>query len=159
LQIMCDEIEHEMRLKREIEIQRNKELEEQKLNQLTEVVNNFGTDIQKKKWVAGMMERKEALEILWKNTFSHDTAFETGDCLSEKLNPGTEYDGHKLFDITVLSDEEFESVEHLKSNYPDFDVKLMKEVCECEDEENSIVVFARISKKIGEYTMKADFVL
>lgn len=145
-------------LNRRLSKERDRREEETKIKLLSDTVNTYGTEIQKKKWAAGMMERKEVLDILWKNTFSKKTAFKTGDCLSEKINDGTEYDHHDVNPVEKLSDEEFTNLEDLKSAYPGFDVKLMKETCTNEEGEN-IVVFARLSIDIGSYTMEADFVL
>lgn len=159
----CDEIEHEMYLKREAEIKRVKEADERKEAQLAGIVNAFGTEIQKKKWAAGMMERKEALEILWKNTFVHGAPIDTSNWVHSALENWDSISENADFnakEIEKLTDEEFESLEHIKNHYPDFDIKLYKETCS--DEENEFegsVVYAEFSKQIGEYEMKANFVL
>lgn len=160
---ICKDIDNKKLQELENEKKMNQDLEERKQAQLTEIVNNFGTDIQKKKWSAGMMERKEVLGLLWKNTFIHDTPFKTNIPLyyQTKNIDVDEDDGIKVKEekIEKLTDEEFESLEHIKEWYPDFDVEIWREVSFEDGETVDEYKFARLSKKIGKYDMEADFVL
>lgn len=137
--------------------------DKRKYDQLTEVVNQYGTDLQKRKWACDMMERREALELLWKNTFNQNDPISTDEWKSDIAGFDNEEILYKVDTIEKLSDEAFESYEKIKAQYPDFSAQLMREITyQVSDGENKYIfdcAFVRLSKKIGEYDMEADFIL
>lgn len=138
--------------------------DKRKYDQLTEVINLYGTDLQKRKWACDMMERKEALNIMWLNTFRKGTPISTKEWKSDSTFAADIEDlTHKIDTIEKLSDNSFESYEKIKNMYPDFSAQLMREIAYFEsDGENEYIFdcsFVRLSKKIGEYDMEADFIL
>jgi hypothetical protein len=134
--------------------QKIKAAEERKHNQLTEIVNKYGTDLQKRKWEKGMMERKEAIHLLWINTFTK------GD---PKPNNEWKLEGdslrHQEYKNEEISDDEFRAYEKIIAMYPDSSAQLMREIGYDDDEYIFECNFVRLSKKIGEYEIEADFLL
>jgi hypothetical protein len=136
--------------------------EERKYNQLTEIINKYGSDLQKRKWEQGMMERKEAIHLLWINTFTKGVPIPTNVWKSESY---FDYRGvdlkHKEDKIEKISDDEFKTYEEIISMYPDFSAQLMREIGYYYDDEEYTFEchFVRLTKKIGEYEMEADFII
>jgi hypothetical protein len=138
-------------------IQKKEAAEERKHNQLTEIVNKYGTDLQKRKWEKGMMERKEAIHLLWINTFIKGNPLPINVWKSED----EEDLRHKEGEIEKISDDEFKTYEEIMTLYPDFSGQLMREIAYYDDDDEYTFEchFVRLSKKIGEYEIKADFLL
>jgi hypothetical protein len=138
--------------------QKIKTAEERKHNQLTEIVNKYGTDLQKRKWEKGMMKHKEAIHLLWINTFIKGNPLPIniwkleGDSLR-----------HQEYKIEEISDDEFRAYEKITAMYPDFSAQLMGEIGYDIGYDNDEYTFkrhfVRLSKKIGEYEIEADFIL
>lgn len=132
------------------------EADNRKHAQLTEIVNQYGTDLQKRKWACDMMERREAIHLLWINTFSKSNPLPTNIWKAED-----EDFKHKEGEIEKISDDEFKVYEEIIAMYPDFTAQLMREIG-YDNESNEYTFecnFVRLSKKIGEYDIEADFLL
>lgn len=138
-----------------------------KYAQLTEVVNQFGTELQKRKWASDMMERKEAVALLWKHTFEKGNPLSHKDFIFPQISSEDSQDWDEVYIkqdyIEKLSDEEFEKYEEIISMYPDFNVEIKRELAYESDAATGEYLFdgsfVRLSKIIGEYEMIADFLL
>jgi len=129
--------------------------DKRKYDQLTEVVNQFGNDLQKRKWACDMMERREAIKLLWDHTFNK------GNPLPTNVWKAEDDFQHKEGEVEKISDEEFNAYEEIISMYPDFSAQLMREIGYDNESDDYLFgcTFVRLSKKVGEYDLEADFIL
>lgn len=136
-----------------------------KKQQLTEAVNRLGTDLQKKKWEAGLMARAEVLGLLWNEAFA---PLEDAEISSYKTNEyvhnqvGAEYhDAYwKQDKKTTLTDLEFESLQKAISLITPDKYEIYTEYDKNEDDDHDErITLARLYKTVGEYTLECDIII
>ena len=143
------------------------EIDKGKVNQLSEVVTLYGSKTQKEKWAAGLMARKEALDLLWAETFKtplDGTDFVARDNKTYILMgyiTDTNEDNYTYTQITTLSDPQFEAFQRIKKIFGDAAVyDLAREVYASEEtDEKQSVVYCEVSKTVGLYTLECAITL
>jgi hypothetical protein len=150
------------KLKNRIYTEDRKRKTQQEHIYLTEIVNKYGTDLQKRKWSNGMMRDEEVIHLTWINTFTKGNPLPTNVWKSEDnvwKSENEEDLKHREGEIDKISDDEFKVYEEIITMYPAFSAQLMREIAYYDEEYIFECNFVRLSKKIGEYEIEADFLL
>jgi hypothetical protein len=158
LQDICASLNREA----EAEVERREAAEAatdaRKLAQLADAVSRLGSEVQRDKWAAGLMARREAIDLLWNDVFAPlgDRALDTEEWHIPKIE-AEEYEaapereeGEKL----TLSDEEFEAAQAAIALIPGCTAEYVHQYYS--DGREGGHMYARLSVVRGEYTLRAD---
>ena len=162
LQAICDRLNRESTAKAD-RLAAAKQAAEQataarKLAQLGEAVERLGTDLQRKKWSAGLMPRREAIDLLWHEAFAPlgERALDAEAWHIPKID-ADEYEeapDREEGPKSTLSDSEFEAAQAAIALIPGCTAEYVHQYYS--DGRAGGHVYARLSVVCGEYTLQAD---
>jgi hypothetical protein len=133
------------------------ELEQRKLAQLTEAVNRLGTESQKERWAAGVMERAEALNLLWQEIVAPLLAAGLEPLKNEPHIPDS-YESEK----STLTDEQWVVAKKAIAALPGASAEYYHQYQDYHDddaEDDSLDLIRLTMRVVGEYDFECDVIL
>lgn len=130
-----------------------REKEREKLD--SEIVEKYGTDIQKRRHKAGFMGHTDVFNILWANVFGNDNPVQTDSCKTEIVHNVVPESWWYKENFKELTDEQFVRLENVLSQYDEFEYTVLCEASDLEDD----IPFVRLSTSAYGYDLEADFLL
>jgi hypothetical protein len=128
--------------------------DEEKLNQLTDVVNRIGSDLQREKWAAGLMAREEVIEMMRNEVFP-DGYLPADEYHLEKIEGTTRCETKK----ETLTDEQFAKAKEIINLIQGVTATYHHEYYGDNDNYPETFDIMRIRKVVGKYTLEADYIL
>jgi hypothetical protein len=133
--------------------------------QLSDAVSRLGSDLQKQKWVAGLMAHREALDLIYMETFGHIPGAVMGSdfVLPEETDEYDQKIERNSTEKKTLTDTQFAKAREIVALAPGATAAYYHEYYEnSDDEENEELPSLDIlllSKKIGEYSISCQIAL
>lgn len=125
-----------------------------KVSQLSEAVKHLGSDSQKERWDAGVMPRREVLDLIW-----NDWVKPLRKAELEPLHNAWHIAGYEdEFNESVketLNDSQWAIVKKVKAVMPEAELEYYHQY---DTDEDIYCDLVRISQKVGEYDFECDIV-